>query len=132
MYTFWSYVSFNFIKPTEKKKEAYDKLPVAEKEKIRAILFIMGRFSISWEAYYELTQQDADLPRSYLVEGCQAEVDSHWNVTKTPGEHPGAELPLRELLKREIQEHVSTRKIKYIKYVSVIINIQLPSVRVLS
>ena len=90
-------------------------MPSTEKEKIRAILFIMGRFSISWEAYHELTQQEANLPRSYLVEGCQAELDSQWNISKTPREHAGAELPLKGLLKKEIEEHVSTRKIKCIK-----------------
>ena len=40
------------------KMHAYEKLPAAEKEKVRAILFIMDKFSISWEAYHELTQQD--------------------------------------------------------------------------
>ena len=90
-------------------------MPSTEKEKIRAILFIMGRFSISWEAYHELTQQEANLPRSYLVEGCQAELDSQWNISKTPEEHAGAVLPLNELLKKEIEEHVSTRKIKSMK-----------------
>ena len=46
-YAFWSYFSFNFITQTGKKRKAYDRLPLTEKEKIRAILFIMGRFSIS-------------------------------------------------------------------------------------
>ena len=91
-------------------------MPLTEKEKIKAILFIMGRFSISWEAYHELTQQEANLPpRSYLVEGCQAELDSQWNISKTPGEHAGAELPFKELLKNEIEEHVSRREMKYSK-----------------
>ena len=34
---------------------AYEKLPVAEKNKIRAILYIMYKFSISWEAYHTFT-----------------------------------------------------------------------------
>ena len=90
-------------------------MPLTEKEKIKAILFIMCRFSISWEAYHELTQQEANLPRSYLVEGYQAELDSQWNISKTPGEHVGAELPFKELLKNEIEEHVSRREMKYSK-----------------
>ena len=97
----------NFYSFSEKKKHAYEKLPSAEKEKIRTIPYIMDKFSISWEAYHELTQQDQTLPRSYLVEGCQATIDSRWNIRKTPGDQPGAELPFEDLLKQQIEEHVS-------------------------
>ena len=44
----------NYYFPSEKKMHAYEKLPEAEKEKIRGILFIMDKYSISWEAYHEL------------------------------------------------------------------------------
>ena len=94
--------------PSEKMR-ANEKLPVTEKEKIRAILYIMDKFSISWEAYLELTQQDQSLPRSYLVEGCQATIDSRWKIRKTPGDQPGAELPLEDLLKQQIDEDVSKK-----------------------
>jgi len=68
----------------------------------------MDKFSVSWKAYHELTQIDNSLPRSYLVEGCQATVDDGWKITaKTPGNNPGAELPLKDLLEQEIEMHVS-------------------------
>ena len=86
---------------------AYEKLPEAEKEKIRGILFIMDKYSISWEAYHELSQQDQTLPRSYLVQGCQGTRDSSWDIRKAPGGQPGAELPLEDLLKRQLNEYVS-------------------------
>ena len=57
----------------------------------------MEKLSILWEAYHELTQQDQALPRSYLVEGCQATYDESWSISKTPGDQPGAELPLDDL-----------------------------------
>jgi len=79
------------------------------KKKIRAILFIMEKFFISWEAYHKLTQQNQALPRSYLVEGCQATLDELWSISKTPSDQPGAELPLEDLIKQEIQEHVSKK-----------------------
>ena len=41
-------------------------------EKKKSILYVMGKFSISWEAYRELTQLERTLPRSYLVEGQEA------------------------------------------------------------
>ncbi|XP_068706028.1 uncharacterized protein [Montipora foliosa] len=66
----------------------------------------MDKFSISWEAYHELTQQDQTLSRSYLVEGCQATLDSTCNMHKTPGNQPGAELPLEDLLKEQIEERL--------------------------
>ena len=93
--------------PIEKKKRAYNKLPSAQKEKIKAILFIKDRFSISWEAYHEPTQQDESLARTFLVEGCKAVLDSRCNIQKTPGNRPGAELPLEDLLNQRIEEHLS-------------------------
>ena len=48
------------------------------------------------------------LSRSYLVEGWQAAVDEQGKITaKTPGNNPGAELPLKDLLEQEIEKHVS-------------------------
>ena len=93
--------------PSEKKMHAYEKLPEAEKEKIRGILFIMDKYSISWEAYHELSQQDQTLPRSYLVQGCQGTIDSSWDIRKAPGDQPGAELAFEDLLKQQLEEYVS-------------------------
>ena len=69
--------------------------------------FIMEKYSISWEAYHELSQQDQTLPRSYLVQGCQDTRDSSWDIRKAPRDQPGAELPLEDLLKRQLEEYVS-------------------------
>ena len=82
--------------PTEKKMRTYEKLTTADKQKYQGILFIMGKFFISWEVYHELTQKDDTLQRSYLVEGCQTAFDSHWQLTKKPGNQPGAELPFKD------------------------------------
>jgi len=38
----------------------------------------MDKFSVSQEAYHELSQQDSTLPRSYLVKGCQQSLDDEW------------------------------------------------------
>ena len=66
----------------------------------------MDKLSVSQEAYHELTQQDATLPRSYLVKGGQQSLDDEWKVTRTPGECPGAELPFPELLEIELRKQV--------------------------
>ena len=66
----------------------------------------MDRFSISKEAYHELTQQESSLPKTYLVESCQKVIDALWKSTRTPGICPGAELPFELLLEKEIRGHV--------------------------
>ena len=69
----------------------------------------IGRFCISLEGYHELTQTEGgrDLPRSYLTQGCQASLDSVWNVTWTSRTSPGAELSFKYLLKLQLQRHVN-------------------------
>ena len=67
----------------------------------------MDRFSISWEAYHEPTQQDESLARIFLVEGCKAVLDSRCNIQKTSENRPGAELPLEDLLNQRIEDHLS-------------------------
>lgn len=76
-----------------------------EKDKIRALLFIMARFSISLEGYPELTQVETSLPTTYLIES--RVLDSKWEVTETPGDAPHAELLFKLLLEPEVQRHVS-------------------------
>lgn len=71
------------------------------------ILQIMDRFCISNESYHELTQVEASLPKSYLVEGCIKSLNRTWEVRKTPGQSEGAELPFKELLQLQIQKLVS-------------------------
>lgn len=96
---------------TGQPNEPYHNLDEEEKEKVRALLFIMDRFSISLEGYHELTQIEKSLPRTYLIESCTKVLDSKWEVTRTPGEAQGAELPFKLLLELEIREHVSCTSI---------------------
>jgi hypothetical protein len=88
-------------------KNSYEMLALEEKEKVRTILYIMDRFSISYQGYHEIAQVDISLPRTHVIEGCAKQMDSKWNVTKNPGECAGAELSFKLLLKKEIDRHVS-------------------------
>ena len=75
----------------------------------------MNKFSVSRKAYHELTQIDDSLPRSYLVEGCQATLDERWKITaKTPGNNPGPELQHKDLFEQEIEKHVSKIQLKFV------------------
>ena len=92
---------------------------------MKAILYIMDKFSISQEAYHELTQRESSLPRSYLVKACQQSLDEQWDVKKTPGECPGAELPFKLLLEKELKAHVSiTITLLMVKLISVSLFVQ--------
>ena len=83
-------------------------LPDDEKAKIKALLFIMNRFSVSMEAYNEISQVLKDATRAHHVEGCQRDIDGEWlsSLKHTPGCAPGAELPFEDLLVNVIQNHV--------------------------
>lgn len=62
----------------------------------------MDRFSISLEGYHELTQVEKNLLRTYLIESYTKVLDSKWEVTRTPGDALGAELPLKLLLEQVV------------------------------
>ena len=83
-----------------------------EEQHVRQIVYILNKFSVSMEAYHEIVQISSALPRSYLVEGCQKELDKDTasTVTRTPGPSPGAELPLKPLLEAQVRKHVSKSK----------------------
>lgn len=102
-------LNISFCLITAKKAQSYHNLSEEEKDKVKSILFIMDKFSVSLQAYHELTQQEQTLPRSYLVEACQQSLDDKWDVTRTPGECPGAELPFKVLLEKELRKYVSTK-----------------------
>ena len=90
-----------------RKEWSYEKLHDLEKEKVKSIVYIMDRFSLSGECYHEMAQLEPNFPRSYIVEGCVKSMNRHWNVTKTPGICAGAELPFKMLLEKEIEKLVS-------------------------
>ena len=87
--------------------DPYKRLEEEEKQKVRTLLYIMDRFSISLQGYHELSQVENSLPRTHLIETCAKQMDSQWEIKRTPGVAPGAELPLKLLLEKEIQQHVS-------------------------
>ena len=44
-----------------------------------------------------------------LFEACQQFFYDKWDVTRTPGECPGAELPFKVPLEKELRKYVSTK-----------------------
>ena len=48
---------------TVRKAQSYHNLPEEEKNKVKSILYIMDKFSVSIQVYHELLQQEPTLPR---------------------------------------------------------------------
>lgn len=94
----------------EQSTTSYENLDEEEKEKVKMILYIMDRFSISLDGYHELTQTQPELPRTHIIESCAKTLDSKWKVTRTPGVAQGTELPLKLLLEEEIRKHLKNKE----------------------
>ena len=107
VFTILHYNTFLVFTTIEKANSSYERLDEEEKEKVRTILYIMDRFSISFEGYHELSQVDKSLPRTHLLESCTKAMDKKWDIKRTPGTAQGAELPFKVLLEKEIREQVS-------------------------
>ena len=90
---------------------AHASLPEDEKEKIKSLLFIMNKFSVSLQAYHEISQLLKDAPRKHYIDSCQKTLDEQWlnRLKHMPGCVPGAELPFQDLLANAIQIHVCIR-----------------------
>ncbi|XP_078368513.1 uncharacterized protein LOC144652330 [Oculina patagonica] len=56
----------------ERKAQCYHNLPDDEKDKVKSILYIMDKFSVSVQAYHELSQQEPAFPRSSPGRGMSA------------------------------------------------------------
>jgi hypothetical protein len=83
----------------ERKRDYYENLPKENQLKIRTLVQVLNKFSISLSGYHELS-----LPRSYLVEGCQKSMDKVWEsvLTSTPVPHVGGQVPFKFLLEANI------------------------------
>ena len=86
---------------SNRKQVLYDQLPENEKQKVKELVYILDKFTISIHGYHELTQAYHQLPRTHYIEGCQQIVGAHYEILKTPGDAPGAEMDLVELLKHD-------------------------------
>ncbi|CAH3163293.1 unnamed protein product [Porites lobata] len=49
------------------------------------IPYIMNKFPISHDVYHELTQQEPERPRGYLIKGCQQSLDDQWEIKRPQG-----------------------------------------------
>ena len=66
----------------EKQSTNYTSLVDMEKEKVKNVLFILDSFCISDEAYHELTLQNKNMVKSYLIKQCREDVNKTFQFYK--------------------------------------------------
>lgn len=96
-------INFSHAEPTTSESG----MSAEGKNQIEKVLFLMDKFGVSEEFYYELSIVFSDLPRSYLVKKSKHNLNLDCHPTKTPGNAPGVQCSFKELLKEHISEMVS-------------------------
>lgn len=71
---------------------------------VKTLLYILDSFGISDEAYHEIAIQNDGLIRSYLVKQCRRSINGMCQISKTPGESPGAQLNFMETLEQTLEK----------------------------
>ena len=85
---------------------SFQKLPEDEKDTVRALLYILDKFSVGDAAYHEISMIDDQFPRSYLNKQCRNDLNSIFHIARTPGKHPGAQMSFTDELRRQIRKKV--------------------------
>lgn len=94
----------------------YSALESCDKQKIRELIYILDKFSISDAAYYELTAVNEDIPRKYLIVQERSNINELFHVERTPGLTPGAFVSIKDeitsYIKRKSIENSQVLKVK--------------------
>ena len=69
-----------------------------DSDTLHKILYAKERFSISNEAYHELSMLDSALPRSWKLKAEIKEMNKKWKISPTPGSTVGVQQSLKERL----------------------------------
>ena len=85
------------------KRSSYDNLPLLDKSNVRKILHVCDNSFISDSAYHELSMQSKDLPSKNHIVACRQEVNSQFDIKRTPGMLPGSFLSLKGQLVKYIE-----------------------------
>ena len=88
------------------KNTGYDNLSTADQSKVQKILHVCDNSIISDSAYHELAMQCESLPRKSTFVACRNEINSKFEVMRTPGLLPGSYLSF----KKEINDYVQMRE----------------------
>lgn len=67
-------------------------------DKAKFALYVKDKFSLSHQAYHELTLLSGDLPRSYNIKKLTKELNSKYNISPLPGDLIGVQQKLKDRL----------------------------------
>lgn len=95
---------YNITDKPKSTSSSFECLSDDEKEKVKSLLYILDSFGISDEAYHEIAIQNDGLIRSYLVKQCRQSINGMCQISKTPGESPGAQLNFMETLEQTLEK----------------------------
>ncbi len=91
--------------------KCYKDLDGEQREDLKKLTALLDHYNISDGAYHELAIYYKDvLHRSYLIKECRDDVDSITHIIRTPGESPGAQVPLTEAINLLIKQEVTSDK----------------------
>ena len=74
----------------------YNSLDSEDKQKLRELIYILDKFSISNPAYHELHTFNKYLPRKRLICQERKNLNDISHIERTPGETPGACVSIKE------------------------------------
>ena len=90
------------------KVTAYENMASEEQSKVRKILHVVDNSMISDRTYHELAMNVEGLPREGAIVSCRNEINSQFEVLRTPGLLPGSYLSF----KKEIVNYIESARSK--------------------
>ena len=83
---------------------SYDDLSSSDKHEVKSMLNVCDGGMISDAAYHEISMRVPSMPRSHHVIACRNELNTQFDVSRTPGMLPGSYLSLESELSRIVRE----------------------------
>jgi hypothetical protein len=84
----------------------FNALSEDDKEKVEKVLFLLDKFCVGDVFCHEMTMIADDLPRSYLVKQKRDQLSKICHISSMSGDAEGAQVSLKELLKKRIHDYV--------------------------
>ena len=86
-------------------QENYNSVDSEDKQRLRELIYILDKFSISDAAYHELSMLNEDLPRKRLVIQERGNINNIFHVERTPGDKYGAYVSIKDEIIRYIEHN---------------------------
>lgn len=87
----------------------FDDLSEDNKSKVETVLFLLDKFCVGDSFYHELSMEDDELPRSYLIKQRRGQLNNICHISSTPGDEEGAQVPFREILTERIRHYAASQ-----------------------